>query len=41
MSQTADNYDEEKSLFDKLDVDALLEETPGEEGAEEMATRNK
>lgn len=41
MSQTVDKCTEEKSIFDEIDVDALLKDTPGEEEAEEMVTRNK
>jgi len=28
-------------IFDEIDVDALLEKTPGEQEAEEMAARNR
>jgi len=41
MSQAIDDHGDEKSLFDEVDVDGLLEETPGEEEAKEMAERNK
>lgn len=41
MSQSMDDHSEEDSVFDDIDVDKLLDETPGFEEAKEMANRNK
>ena len=41
MSKPRGDSTDENSLFDEIDVDSLLQETPDGDDAKEMAERNK